>query len=144
MARRRAALWAHILLACYAVALAAIALWPVPVDGGARPLLRSVTEALPFLTYERIEFTANVALFVPLGLLLVFTLARSRYLVLPVAIVTSVCIEMAQAVALEQRTSSLLDIVANVTGACVGMILGALVDRAVVREPRGAGAAAGR
>lgn len=144
MARRRAALWAQIVLAAYAVALAAIALWPTPVDGGARPLLRAITEALPWLTYSRIEFGANIALFVPLGLLLVLTLARSRYLVLPVAVVTSVAIEMVQAFALDQRTASLLDIVANVTGACIGMFLGALIDRAAVRDPHGVDVVAGR
>lgn len=121
---RRAAAW----LAGYGVVLAAIAFWPTPVDAGARPLLRAVHSLVPVLTYARIEFAANVALFVPVGLLLTLVLHRRRWLVLPVAFLMTVTIESVQAIALAARTPSVLDIVANTAGACVGMVCAALAE----------------
>lgn len=116
-------------LAAYAVVVAAIALWPVPVDSDAGPLLRAITRHFPVLTYERIEGAANVVLFVPLGFLLTRILHDARWLILPIALVTTVAIEAIQAAALPQRTSSALDVLANVTGACIGMIVAAIVWR---------------
>lgn len=112
----------------YAVVLALIAFWPSPVDAGARPFLGSIARVLPWATHARIEFAANIVLFVPLGLLLVAILPTSRYLVLPVSIVATVAIESAQALLLARRTPSVLDIVANVTGACIGMLVAVLLE----------------
>lgn len=110
-------------LVVYGVALALVALWPVPVDSGSRVFLKAVTRAVPWLTYPRIEFGANILLFVPLGLLLALLLGRSRHLVLPIAITITVTIESLQAVLLTRRTASLLDVVANTAGACVGLLI---------------------
>ena len=114
---------AHILLIGYVVALALIAFWPVPVDRGAGAFLRVITHWVPALTYGRIEFAANIVLFVPFGLLLTLILDRARWLVLPIAVVTTVTIECVQGVLLHARTPSVLDIVANTTGACIGILL---------------------
>jgi VanZ family protein len=118
---------ARVALAVYAVILLAIAIWPVPVDSGAGPALRSVTRLFPLLTYQRIEFGANVLLFVPLGALLAVILVQ-RALIIPIAVVVTVAIESVQAIALEARVPSLMDIVANLTGACVGLLLVALLE----------------
>ncbi|QOC26384.1 VanZ family protein [Microbacterium hominis] len=116
-------------LSVYAVALALVAFWPVPVDSGARPFLRAVTALFPALTSARIEFVANIVMFVPLGFLLTVILRRRRWMVLPIAFLTTVVIETGQAVALAARTPSVLDIVANTAGACAGMLLAALAER---------------
>lgn len=115
-------------LAAYVVVLALVAFWPVHVDRGMGPFLRAVTRALPFLTYARIEFSANVALFVPLGVLLMFILRR-RYLIVPIALVATVGIESGQALMGGARTADIRDIVANLTGACVGMLAVAALER---------------
>ncbi|WP_298744281.1 VanZ family protein [uncultured Microbacterium sp.] len=117
-------------LIVYVAVLAAIILWPVPVDSGAQGLLRTISRFLPFLTYGRIEFTANIALFVPLGFLLTCLIARERWLILPIAVVTTVAAEWMQAVFLPARTPSALDVAANLAGACIGMLV------AVAREHR--------
>lgn len=119
---RRTRPTARILLAIYAVALTLIAIWPSPVDGGAGPLLRAITRLIPILTYARIEFGANILLFVPLGALLALILTR-RYLIVPIALVTTVAIESMQALMLERRTPSVMDILANLTGACIGLLI---------------------
>ncbi|MCM3697182.1 VanZ family protein [Microbacterium oleivorans] len=111
-----------LVLTGYVAVLALIAFWPTPVDAGVAPLLDALSRRLPAITRPRVEFVANVALFVPFGVLLPLLLRRSLELVLPIAIVATVAIECMQALVLAQRVPSVLDIVANVTGACVGML----------------------
>lgn len=117
----------RVLLTIYGVILTLIALWPSPVDQNAGPFLRAVGRVIPPLTVARIEFSANILLFVPLGLLLMLILRR-RYLVLPIAIVVTVAIESAQGLLLDRRTPSMLDIIANTAGACLGMLIVAGVE----------------
>jgi VanZ family protein len=119
--------WARTALGIYIAVLTLIAIWPVPVDSGAGPLIRAITRALPIVTHARLEFGANILLFVPLGALLAVILSR-RYLVVPIAFVTTVGIESVQALALDRRVPSVMDIIANVTGACLGLLLVGLVE----------------
>lgn len=118
---------ARITLGIYAVALALIAVWPVPVDSGAGPLLGAITRVIPILTHARIEFGANILLFVPLGLLLALILTR-RYLIVPIALVTTMAIESFQALMLDRRVPSVMDILANLTGACIGLLVVAGIE----------------
>lgn len=115
-------------LLAYTLLLTGIAFWPVPVDRGAGPLLRLITRAIPVLTYDRIEFAANILLFVPLGLLLTFILVRNRWLVLPIAFLATITIECVQALLLDARTPSVLDIIANTAGACIGILLAVFIE----------------
>ena len=108
------------LLSLYGLALAAIAFWPVPVDRGAGGVLRTITALVPWLTYPRIEFGANVLLFMPLGVLLALLLGRRWPLSIPIALFASIAIELGQWLFLAERTSSLWDVVANALGAAIG------------------------
>lgn len=113
--------------ALYATALAVVALWPTHVDSGydvvdtfvGRWLLDrglTVVEA-----YRLIEFWANVALYVPLGVLAMMLSARSRWWqAVTLAVVVSGAFEVLQAVARPGRTASVDDVVANTLGAAVG------------------------
>ena len=125
---------ARVLLTLYGISLAMIALWPVPVDAGAAGFLRRVTNLVPVLTYARIEFAANIVLFVPLGVLLMLIL-RKRYLILPIALVVTVAIECSQALLLDKRTPSVLDIIANTAGACIGLLIVAAAESLRGRAP---------
>ena len=126
---------ARVLLTVYAITLTLIALWPVPVDSGAGGFLRAVARVLPALTYSRIEFAANILLFVPLGVLLML-IVRRRYLILPTAIVVTVSIESVQGLLLDQRTPSVLDIIANTAGACFGMLVVSVAAARRARAPQ--------
>ena len=117
------------LLALYAAALALVAFWPTPVDRGATGLLREIARVVPVLSYDVVEFTANIALFVPLGVLLALALPRRRALVLPIALVVTSAIEVGQAVFLTERTASARDVVANMAGAALGLLLAAIAER---------------
>lgn len=118
-----------VLLAVYLVAAALVAFWPVPVDSGAGGLLHRIERLVPWATYGRIEFGANIVFFIPLGWLLSILLDRSRYLVLPIGIVATVSIEAIQGELLTQRTASIYDVLANTTGTCLGMIIAAIILR---------------
>ncbi|MCO7203614.1 VanZ family protein [Microbacterium sp. CnD16-F] len=128
-ARRPPASVPVLVLAGYLLLLAVIAFWPTPVDAGIAPLIDVLSRRLPAITRPRVEFAANVALFVPFGVLLPLILRRSLELVLPIALVATVTIECGQALLLSHRVPSVLDIVANVTGASIGMLVLALWRR---------------
>jgi len=77
----RRLLW--IALAAYLVALALIAYWPTPVDRGVDGDLFGAihwlrAHGITLITYDRVESAANVALFVPFGLLLGGLFRRGR------------------------------------------------------------------
>ncbi|RKE65092.1 VanZ family protein [Microbacterium sp. AG238] len=114
---------ARALLIGYVVVLAFVAFWPTPVDRDAGPILRAITSAVPWLTYDRIEFGANIALFVPFGCCAALGWPRWRAYVIPAGLVISVVIEAAQGVLLSQRTASVWDVVANTLGAAVGWLI---------------------
>lgn len=110
-------------LVLYALVLGVIAFWPVPVDRGAEGLLKEISSGIPWLSYAVIEATANVLLFVPLGILLARVLPRRRWLVVPIAFVATMTIEFSQALLLSERTPSVGDVIANVTGAVIGLAI---------------------
>lgn len=116
---------ARILLAAYAITLTLIAFWPTPVDGSefAGRVKGFLVRVVPGLTYERLEFGANIMLFVPFGVLLALVFAASRYLVVPTIFVTSFTIECIQGLLLPDRTPSLYDVLANVAGGCFGLLV---------------------
>lgn len=106
----------------YGLALALIGLWPAHVD-----------QSLGLNRYEfytPLEFGANVALFVPLGALAAVFLPRSRWWwAVLVGLLISVAIESAQSFVLPGRTASPQDVVANVTGTTIGVVLVVLLRR---------------
>ena len=78
---------------------------------------------MPWLTYARIEFAANVMLFVPFGWCAALGWRRWHALVIPAGILISVAIEAGQGLLLAERTSSVLDVVANTLGTVVGWLI---------------------
>ena len=134
VARRRGQRRGIRLLVIYGVVLALVAFWPVPVDRGASGLLQAITRAVPWLTYDVIETAANVALFVPFGMLLALVLPLHRGLVVPIALATTLVIESGQALLLAERTPSLRDVVANVLGAAIGLVIVILIERRKTRQ----------
>ena len=125
--RRRVARWEFF---AYALILAAIALWPTPVDrAGAGMLMKALKElhrrGMPgWIDYAFVESASNVLLFVPLGLLVVWILGRRYWWTGGVAgMLLSALIELAQLVFLPDRYPTLLDVAANTAGAALGGVL---------------------
>ncbi|MDR6504445.1 acetyltransferase-like isoleucine patch superfamily enzyme/VanZ family protein [Arthrobacter oryzae] len=127
-----------VLFGIYIAALAGIAFWPSPVDRPLAGFLKDVLAALhqydltAGLRYSHVEGAANVALFMPIGLLVTQFVSRRRWwLAVATGLMTSAAIESVQFLLLSERHASLRDVVNNTLGA----LLGALVAR-VVRPRR--------
>lgn len=126
---------AVVLLAASVIVLALIGFWPTHIDASIRgTLLADVERAVPWLTYRRMEFGANVLAYIPLTYLATLSLWRLRALVVPLAIAASVSVETWQHFQ-DGRTSSLLDVAANSIGAVIGFVL-ALGLRRLTRPRR--------
>jgi len=77
-----------------------------------------------WITFDRVEFASNVAMFVPLGILAVLWFGVRGWWTAPVVgAIVSAAIEGTQAVLLSTRVADLRDIVANTLGAVIGMLL---------------------
>ncbi|WP_175472166.1 MULTISPECIES: VanZ family protein [unclassified Curtobacterium] len=137
---RRVATW---LAAAYGVGVVAVGAWGSPVDAAAGPTLDRLVAAAhragvpDRFGYGTIESLANVAFFVPLGLLVVL-LAGPRWWWAGAAagLVVSAGIETTQALFLPERTPSLDDVVANGLGALLGAVAGVLALRLTARRRR--------
>jgi VanZ family protein len=128
---RRVTLW---LTFAYVVVLALIAFWPTPVDRDAHGSLLAVIGWLhdhgapPWVNYNFAEFSANVALFFPVGLFVgVLAGARRWWLGIVVGFVTSCCIEIGQLLFLPERYATVNDVIANTLGAVIGTVFALLV-----------------
>lgn len=105
-----------------------------PVDGGAYPtLVRAIAVgqrlgAPGWLGYDAVEFTANVLFFVPFGffVLLLFG-ARAWWVGMLGGFVASCAIETVQALFLPARFASVDDVLANTSGAVLGVLVGVVV-----------------
>ncbi|AAT90080.1 conserved hypothetical protein [Leifsonia xyli subsp. xyli str. CTCB07] len=145
---RRARSSAVVALALYALFVALVAFWPIPVD---RPFQRTLFRFLGTLSqigirpidgYNALESVSNVLLFAPAGLLCVLIFGRRRWWLAPLAgFAASALIEAGQFAFLPARFASPMDVAANTAGALLGAALGVAV--CVRREKRGGLAVAG-
>ncbi len=127
------------LFVVYLVGLARVTLWPRLGDDDGFDLVRTVlgwidSVGIP-LTYSATEFLANIALFVPFGILV--SLLRPRWpawTVIALGLATSCAIELAQLLFLPHRVSDVRDLVANTLGTVVGVAV-VLVARRPSRAP---------
>lgn len=119
-------------LVAYCLLVIVVLLWPTPVDAPLSAPLDDLIAALqqrglPWVTYERIEFGANVALFGPVGLLGGMLLPRRAFIVpILLAATASALFEWTQGALLADRTASALDVAANTIGAAVGVLVAML------------------
>ena len=113
-------------LLAYIVVVLVITMWPSPPDPGSNPLLLRLLDwahgaGLP-AAFDLVtaEVVANVAMFVPLGLLLATSARVSRpWLAVAVGLALSAAIETVQ-IALPGRHPTVQDVVANTAGAALG------------------------
>jgi len=130
--RRRALTWA---LAAYTVVVAVVLGWRTPTTPVVDTLsvvseLVQAIGAEAWLTDPRIEFLANIALFVPFGLLLAAVLRPTRWWWAVVAgFGYSITAEIAQAIWRPQRSGTVSDVVANTLGTLLGAVVTALIAR---------------
>lgn len=114
----------------YTAFVLSVVFWPTPVDSGARGWISTVVETLhevgvpKAFGYDEFEFTANIGMFVPLGVFLGLVLGQVRiwwgWILLPVA---STVIELVQLLFLESRVADIRDVAANSIGGWVGLLV---------------------
>lgn len=135
--RRRALLVAA--SALYATALWWMTLRPTIYDEHAAGLLRRALTLLrswpgtAWVTFDVVEFAANVAMFVPLGLLIIGWRGRWWHGIL-IGSVASSAIETAQLLFLPTRVADVRDVVANTLGAAIGVAVAVLISRQISRS----------
>ncbi|HTW18158.1 MAG TPA: VanZ family protein [Nocardioides sp.] len=84
-------------------------------------------DELSWLTYDRAEFLANVALFVPVGLFLLLLFGtRLWWIAAAAAFAMTAAIETAQR-SIPGRVPDERDLVANTAGALVGIVIGVVL-----------------
>ncbi len=127
---------------CLAVVLAAT-LSPAPIDRGYESAILRVLVVLhrngvpDWLGYRWVEFTANIAMFVPLGffLSLVFP-TRFLWIALPLIPALSAVLETLQLLVLPARFATINDVIANTIGGWIGVTAAALMVAAVHARDR--------
>jgi VanZ family protein len=123
-----------VLLVLYVVGVVLIAVWPSPVDRNFDgPLRGSIAwlqrHGLDFVTYDRVEFAANIVFFIPLGLLLAALGGRGRVMIaFATCVAVSLSIELGQALFLPARFASAGDVLANTVGAAIGAAAAAIAS----------------
>ena len=81
-------------------------------------------ESTAWITFDRVEFAANVAMFVPFGIFVVLWFdVRGWWLAPILGMLLSAGIEVVQWRFLDTRVADVRDLLANTTGAVLGMLL---------------------
>ncbi|WP_287934135.1 VanZ family protein [Arthrobacter sp.] len=116
------------LAAAYVIALVLILLWPTPVD---RPIDGTLNTVLNWahrhglpnaIGYNQVEFTANIAMFMPLGCFAALW-SRRPWAAVGAGCFISCLVELSQTLFLPHRVGSLLDVLANTLGAALGAVV---------------------
>lgn len=115
----------RVLLVVYLIGLVRVTLWPRIGADDTFDLVRTVlawlnSTGVP-LSFSATEFLANIALFVPFGILVGLLTRRPAWTVVGLGLATSAVIELVQLLFLPDRVADLRDLLANTLGTAVGV-----------------------
>ncbi|WP_404593767.1 VanZ family protein [Paenarthrobacter histidinolovorans] len=126
----------RIALTAYLIGLAVVGFWPTPVD---KPIHGTLVSVLKYLRglglpgwfdYHFVEASANVAMFIPLGILTAMALpTKSWWYLASIGLLASFCMELGQLLFLSARFASPIDVVTNTSGAALGILSARLFAR---------------
>jgi len=115
-------------LVAYVAIVLFATLWPTPLDQGYAASIQRFLDVLHrngipvWFGYNKLEFLANVLMFLPLGFLVTMLLqTRFWWLALLICPALSIAIELTQAVALSARFATVTDVMSNSLGALIGI-----------------------
>jgi glycopeptide antibiotics resistance protein len=113
-------------------------MWPTPIDRGYESTITKLLDILHkygipgWFGYHKLEFSANIVMFIPLGFLVTMLLSqRFWWLALVICPSMSIGIEVTQALFLSARFATVSDVVSNSIGAVIGILV-AISLRALV------------
>jgi glycopeptide antibiotics resistance protein len=128
------------LVLAYGLVVALATMWPTPLDQGFSASINRLLAVLhrngipEWFGYTKLEFSANVMMFVPLGFLVSMLLpVRVWWLALVICPGLSITIEFTQATFLSARFATVSDVIANSIGAVIGALI-AIMIRAAIYE----------
>lgn len=114
------------------IPLGIIAFWPSPIDATIQGQLASMLKFLhahgipAWLSYQFIEASANIILFIPLGVVAGLAYSEKRWWqIAAFGLIVSGCMELGQLLFLHNRLASPLDVATNTGGAVIGALLAA-------------------
>lgn len=122
--------------AVYLVMVGWVTLGPQPVDAGPHGWVRQAIAALDrlagfgWVTYSGVEFTANVAMFVPMGILFTLRFGLRRWWAALLVGIGATCLIEGIQLFLPARFSDVRDLIANTLGALIGIGIVAGIDLA--------------
>lgn len=126
----------------YLGAVGYITLGPQPPVGGKNGIVMQVLRILwehpvtDWVTYNGVEFTANILMFLPIGLFFLLLFGRRRWwLAVFLPFLMTVSIETAQ-IWIPGRVSDIRDVISNTIGAVVGVLLGLALTAPRARRAR--------
>ncbi|MFT2816891.1 VanZ family protein [Leifsonia sp. A12D58] len=129
---------AFLALLAYAAIVLAATLSPTPLDQGYQGAIDKVLDVLhrngvpEWFGYNKLEFSANIVMFVPLGFLITLLLpTKVWWLALIICPALSGAIELTQGALLSERFASWGDVLSNSIGAVIGILI-AVILRALV------------
>ena len=133
LSKIRQTLAGTVLVLCLALVMLAT-MWPTPLDQGYATSIDRVLQVLhrngvpEWFGYTKLEFSANVLMFVPIGFLLTMILPmRVWWLALVVGCGLSISIELIQGAVLTARFATVSDVVSNSIGTVVGAFLAVII-----------------
>lgn len=128
-------------LSAYGAIVLLTTMWPTPIDQSFEGSVDKVLNVLhrtgvpEWFGYNKLEFSANVIMFVPLGFLVSMLLpVRLWWLALFICPGISAAIELTQGALLSSRFSTINDVIANSIGAFCGALVAFALRAAVYRR----------
>jgi glycopeptide antibiotics resistance protein len=126
----------------YLAIVAVVTLGPQPVDEHSDSWIWRLLSAAQahqltsWITYDRLEFLSNVAMFIPIGLFFLLLLGRRRWwLAILLGVALTIGIETAQ-LYIPGRVSDIRDVISNSVGAMTGVVAGLLLTAPKARRLR--------
>lgn len=126
------------LVMSYGLIVILATMWPTPLDQGFASSINRLLAVLhrngipEWFGYTKLEFSANVLMFVPLGFLVSMLLpVRVWWLALIICPGLSVAIELTQGLALSARFATLSDVLSNSLGALIGALIAVILRAAI-------------
>lgn len=118
----------RIALVAYLGALAVVGFWPSPVDQPIQGTLATLLDLLhrhgipSWFDYHVVESSANIAMFVPFGILSAMAFpTRGWWVIAGLGILVSTSMELGQLLFITARFSSVVDVVMNTLGTVIGV-----------------------
>lgn len=96
----------------------------------------SAHRSTQWLTYSRVEFIANIGMFVPVGVFLLLLFGRRLWFIAVLGGAALTCVIEGAQLFIPGRVSDVRDLIANTLGAVIGVFVALVITASKARRPR--------